>query len=1476
MTTYIYYQPYGYGIKFGDKVFFEDGEVRDYHEAMKDITSVLKSIKVLNDYDRVLFSRFKDPSKNNDVSDIVVDVHPEQILNEIACKVTVKDDAYIVTLKDSCKCDCRRYNYRGCLHIQLAYHALAKLLQQLQDDYLYSSKAVDRSLFASSAILDKLSVVANESFEMQMLFGQDAVIHLRRVNDSEYTKVFFKGLITLNHPYWPEEDVIRFLYPVVYCLLSDPDFYSTIITSGVYQKLDDDSSSLVKNNLKYFAKAVNIFDKALKQLDKGSYNTSTGDLAVLAYIEINKDLKLALRLIASAGFCSYDRGLTVLYGIAKNYELSDEDQEAIKKFLIRYDSACSSYSDFTDFNKLAQLLTLPKQAEMYLDCRFARIPLEKYKSYSKELQLQLCSKVELNNESVDYVNQYVLAGADDKVKADYLLRNYLEVERLRLPTRSRQKMLSIAKTIKNGRVLYNYLASSFSSLVKTVSQSNKAVELKDEILPFFPVGFKFISDRNGYECEFIAYNPYCYEEVLCCSEEKGKLEPGPLMAALNIDPNEFKAVCIQGREEAYEKEKMENEQRYALILFSKEHSKFVSDLKTLTSSLEDEEKKIVLSSENKVKFEYYFYLEGDATIYLSLKIGNSRFYVVRDFYDFIAAFKAGNKVKYGKDLIFSHNLENLADDDKKIMSLFLNSLVRSNPYDSHTRKFFKLQHQLAITLFELLEGKQVYFNDEPVFVRLEDKSFRAQIDPSFHLKTTLEENQEILPLGNKSFVVTFSKPYGYLDILDNTASEVGVLNFFNKHQDVDISPILDQFKNQVFSRNSHLIDVAPERKQDFKLSIVRINSYFDYEEKQIIVKEKFEKEGVEVTELEPLDMDKYKLYQDYLKMLGFNEEGRLTDDGQILSFFRMDFSHLRSLSTVYLSESISKKQLVSVTNQNFRITYKSGLMELFLEESEFSEEELNEIIKALRKKKKYVILEGDKIVDLDNKEAKEFIDTVEDFKLEGGELHKKKQVPMTTAIKALAHQNNCHVDKYLKNMIEDLRSFKNADLALPKLEAKLRTYQREGFNWLSILSRYGLGGVLADDMGLGKTLQVIATIKADKTQKPSLIVCPKSLVFNWKSEFNKFDGQTEVVEIFGLDRSKVIEKIDYEKKVVYITSYDSLRSDEAKYTGQFCYLVLDEAQYIKNVFAQKTQSVKKLDAMHKFALTGTPIENSVVDLWSIFDFILPGYLEDLKYFKGAEHDAIRRKIAPFVLRRTKEDVLSDLPAKYERILSTEMSKAQRKVYEAERLKASKMLEEGGKAFDILPYLTRLRQICIDPSMYLETFTELSSKLELLKTMIPEYLANGHRILIFSQFVKALNSMEAVLKALGIPYYLLTGDTKAKDRISMMNDFNEGLGVDVFLISLKAGGTGLNLTGADTVIHLDPWWNVAAEDQADDRTHRIGQKRNVEVIKLIAEDSIEQRVIELQEIKKNIIDKVISNDDSSVVNATLEDIAFILK
>ena len=414
-------------------------------------------------------------------------------------------------------------------------------------------------------------------------------------------------------------------------------------------------------------------------------------------------------------------------------------------------------------------------------------------------------------------------------------------------------------------------------------------------------------------------------------------------------------------------------------------------------------------------------------------------------------------------------------------------------------------------------------------------------------------------------------------------------------------------------------------------------------------------------------------------------------------------------------------------------------------------------------------------------------------------------------------------------------------------------------------------------MGLGKTIQMIALLKSDAAKKPSIVVCPKSLVFNWASEFARFDGSTKVVAIYGTDaaRSELISAIDMKKKAVYITSYDFLRNDIAKYSGEFNYVILDEAQYIKNVNALKTKSVKELNARHRFALTGTPIENSVVDLWSIFDFIMPGYFEELSRFRDTETSAIAKKAAPFILRRVKEDVLEDLPAKYERILSADMGSQRRKVYDAMRQEARKALQAGGKAFDMLPYLTRLRQVCVDPGMFVENYKGGSGKMDMLSTLVPEYLGAGHRILVFSQFVKALEHVRQMLEEKGIATYFLSGATPAKDRLDMMDSFNNGSGTDVFLISLKAGGTRLNLTGADTVIHLDPWWNTAAENQASDRTHRIGQTRNVEVIKLIADESIEQRVMELQDLKKEVIKQVISDDDGSVTSASLEDIAFVL-
>ena len=892
--------------------------------------------------------------------------------------------------------------------------------------------------------------------------------------------------------------------------------------------------------------------------------------------------------------------------------------------------------------------------------------------------------------------------------------------------------------------------------------------------------------------------------------------------------------------------------------------------------------KIFYAEAGKAGIDFLLYRRNGTNL-LSFKVGSGRMYIVRDALEFLKAFRAGTTAEYGRDLVLTHDPENLKEEDAGIIKLLMTAKYSpANRSEPNYKKYIAISNALLGSILELLAGRTVSFNDVPCLIRLEPQKIRLSISGSYVLSADLDrERQDFMNLAGKGYLLTRpeGKDISYLDRVPGPAEEIGLISLVVQNPGISIKPILKDFKKQVYSRFFELFDVDKSVQREFALSQIRLNTYFDFDKGMITARTVVLRDDLEIgidALTERIDRVKVDLLQNFLQNLGF-EDGILSDESRVLAFFKMDFTRLKTLTNVYLSENLKNKEIKSIGKPVIRVAYQNNLASVFLEKSDFSEAELEQIIAGLRKKRKYILLGGNRIVDLDSETARDFGETVKDFEMDPKDLYRKKTVSMIHAIKAFSHERSCRVDKYLRDMIEEIRSFKEAEIAVPSLNVPLRDYQTEGFKWLSIRTKYGMGGILADDMGLGKTIQMIALLKSDLSRKPSLVVCPKSLIFNWISEFARFDGSTKVEAIYGPDsrRTEVISSISEKEKAVYITSYDSLRNDIAKYSVEFNYILLDEAQYIKNVHAIKTKSVKELKAGHRFALTGTPIENSIVDLWSIFDFVMPGYFEELSRFRDAETAVIAKKAAPFILRRVKEDVLEDLPPKYERILSADMTEEQRRLYDALRQEARKTLEGGGKAFDMLPYLTRLRQICVDPGMFVENYRGGSGKLDMLSSLIPEYLVANHRILIFSQFVKALESVQDMLEKKGISTSFLSGATPAKERVEMMDAFNNGSGTDVFLISLKAGGTGLNLTGADTVIHLDPWWNVAAENQASDRTHRIGQTRNVEVIRLIAGESIEQRVVELQELKKEVIRQVISDDDGSVTSASLEDIAFVL-
>ncbi len=478
-----------------------------------------------------------------------------------------------------------------------------------------------------------------------------------------------------------------------------------------------------------------------------------------------------------------------------------------------------------------------------------------------------------------------------------------------------------------------------------------------------------------------------------------------------------------------------------------------------------------------------------------------------------------------------------------------------------------------------------------------------------------------------------------------------------------------------------------------------------------------------------------------------------------------------------------------------------------------------------------------------------------------------------------------------------------APVVLPAhLEDTLRPYQRDGVKWLRFLEANRFGGILADEMGLGKTLQTLCWLSMERHQEtcrgnPSLVVCPTSLVENWYEEAQKFVPDMKVLVISGAKRKALWSKIPDADLVV--TSYALLRRDIDEYlANDFACMVLDEAQHIKNRSTRNAVAAKQVRAAHKIVLTGTPVENGVADLWSIMDFLMAGYLGTHTSFRtnyelpiqnntgdgDIAQQKLRRKIHPFLMRRLKKDVAKDLPAKIEKVQSCTLTKDQGVVYKellaSSRRKIKNMVAEKGfgrSRMEILKTLLRLRQTCCH--LDLLKMKDLKSdrpsgKLEAFFELMDEALDGGHRVLVFSQFVTMLTILRKELESRNLTYCYLDGSTK--DRMKEVKRFNTDRSVPVFLISLKAGGTGLNLTGADMVIHFDPWWNPAVEDQATDRAHRIGQKRTVYSLKLITRGTVEEKVLEMQRRKKAVINATLGTDEGVMETMSWEDIQELLK
>ena len=663
------------------------------------------------------------------------------------------------------------------------------------------------------------------------------------------------------------------------------------------------------------------------------------------------------------------------------------------------------------------------------------------------------------------------------------------------------------------------------------------------------------------------------------------------------------------------------------------------------------------------------------------------------------------------------------------------------------------------------------------------------------------------------------------------------------------------------------------------------------------------------------------------------------DDGTEESLYRIlteGIDVLERYGEVQGTESFGKYKARPIPQIQVGVSVESNLMELSVISQDMSPDELLEVLQSYRQKKKYHKLKSGDFVTLADDDTFNTLEQIMDgmnITLDES-LKGKIRLPLYRALyldKMLGDHEElvANRDRTYRHLVRNFHSIKDTEYEIPEeLTGILRPYQEYGYKWLRTLIGAGFGGILADEMGLGKTLQTIAVIKALKDEasephdesdatselKPTLVVCPASLVYNWVEEFNRFSPSLDVVAVAGTadvrhailagngEAMPVIKKRGRPKKTeavqtaktrdVYITSYDLLRSDVEIYEKMdFSLMVIDEAQYIKNQKAALTKAVKIIHADRRLALTGTPIENRLAELWSIFDFLMPGFLYKYSEFstrfetpivKGKNEEItarLKNMVGPFILRRLKTDVLKDLPEKLEEVRYARFDTEQRRVYDGQVVHMKEILagtdpSMGEDKIKILAELTKIRQICCDPVLLFDDYTGGSTKREACMELITNAMSAGHRMLVFSQFVSMLELLEEDLKAAGIEYYKIVGATPKEKRLKLVHSFNDN-DVPVFLISLKAGGTGLNLTGADMVIHYDPWWNLAAQNQATDRAHRIGQKKKVTVYRMIVKDSIEEKILKLQEDKKDLADAILSGESKSLASLSAEELMRLL-
>ena len=1001
----------------------------------------------------------------------------------------------------------------------------------------------------------------------------------------------------------------------------------------------------------------------------------------------------------------------------------------------------------------------------------------------------------------------------------------------------------------------------------------------------------------------------------------------------------------------YNVEKIEKHENKATVQKEKKYTNFSQIVKTIYNhelneidkDLEDNE----LKNTGTIKIEpKIIYDKFTKEMKVEFKIGNKRMYKIKNLAEFYTLMMLKENYKYGDKLEFVHRKEMFDQESQGLLEFVLKyaeiiKYANSNA-NSNYRYYGKALNENNIILgntgldelFDIQKNKKVLIEKDYEVKAIDfleedpplDFSLEQISDDEYKIIANFDIYKiNILRGKNYKYVLTDKNLYRCSKEFTNTNLEMLTLFRENYVSEVMLGKkeIGDLF-SIVLPKVKNAIKIEEKLKKEVEEYIpekLRVKVFLDFDKNNYVVADV--KLCYGENEFNPLNQKEEKNFKfprniveetkamNIFRKTGFMFEPQnlrfiLPDDEKIYNFLSEDINLYMKKFEVLVTENFKTKEIVAPKVGSLGVRVENNLLEIDLSKLNINPEELQEMLAKYKLKKKFYRLKNGAFLQLQDSEEVEFLDklitgTDIDYKeLENGTV----RLPVNRTLylnQLLKKMKNTEItkDKQYREIVNNLNKDLLEEENIPQqFENILRSYQKTGFQWLKTLDNYRFGGILADDMGLGKTIQVISMLVSykenqEENKKTSLVVSPSSLALNWKNEIEKFAPELNIKVISGNanQRKEIINEI--ERYDVIVTSYDLLKRDieiykEKNYTFRF--IIADEAQYLKNNNAKNAKAIKQIKADSRFALTGTPIENSLAELWSIFDFVMPGYLFSYKKFKSTyetaivkdnDEDAMKKLkmlIEPFVLRRTKKEVLTELPEKTITVLKNEMGEEQRKIYLSYLVRTKQELQDeiNSNGYErsqikILAALTRLRQICCHPSLFIDNYNEPCSKLEQCMEILEDGITAGHKILLFSSYTSMFEIIEKELKNRNIKYFKLTGATKVDERVDLVDEFNQNDEIKVFLISLKAGGTGLNLIGADMVIHYDPWWNISAENQATDRAYRIGQKNNVQVYKLITKDSIEEKIYDLQQRKATLTDNMLDTKTTFISKLSKEDI-----